>query len=251
MLRLVGLRGASESEGTHSEEELRLLLASSGQHGVLDPIEQELASRSLALGDLFVREVMVPRTAMAALPADTSLENARRLVIELARDRLPVYEDTRDNVVGYVKWVDLFAASDPGWATRLHPIVAVPESMSASVALARLRDANTELAVVLDEYGGTAGILTRRDILDEIAERQTTIVGTILPGTFPLHVLAAVDGIDVAGNADTTTLGGYVVERLGRVPKPGERVRAGKWDIVVERATDHAVASARLLPFDG
>jgi CBS domain containing-hemolysin-like protein len=107
MLRVIGIRPASESELAHSEEELRLLLAVGGEQGVIDPIEQELASRSLALGELSIREVMVPRTAMDALSADASLTEVRRTAVDAGRTRLPVYRGSIDDVIGYVEWTDL------------------------------------------------------------------------------------------------------------------------------------------------
>ena len=170
LLRLVGIRPASESEMAHTDEELRLLLASSREHGVIDTIEQELATRSLELGEHSVRSVMVPRTAMVALAADLPLEEARRHAIAGRHSRLPVYRDSPDDVIGYVEWVDLFDGGDDPWVARLRPIPIVPRSISASEALSTIRDAGAELALVLDEYGGTAGIITIRDLLGEIAD---------------------------------------------------------------------------------
>jgi CBS domain containing-hemolysin-like protein len=246
MLRVVGVRPASESESelAHSEEELRLLLASSGEHGVIDPIEQELASRSLALGELSVREVMVPRIGMDALSADASLAAARRTAIQAGRSRLPVYRGSVDDVMGYVKWTDLFVTGEEPWADRVRSMPVLPESLSASVALGRLREANAELALILDEYGGTAGILSIRDVLDEIAERDLAADRSIIPGSTSIHALSRLLGADF-GNGEAATLGGYLAAQLGHLPQPGERVTVGSWDIIVERATDHRVVSAR------
>ena len=246
MLRTIGLRAAPDSELVHSEEELRLLLASSGERGVLDPIEQELASRSLALGELSVREIMVPRTEMRALAADLSLHAARGAAIEARHARLPVHHGSADNVTGYVEWLDLFGSDDPDWTDRVRDMPVLPASVSASLALGRLREAHAEIALIVDEYGGTAGILTVRDILDEIAERETAPERSAVPGTTPIHLLAGVEGLDVADSA-AATVGGYVTSRLGRIPEPGERISAGDWDIVVERATDHRIVSTRLI----
>src|SRR5215210_7016653 len=245
MLRLVGLRTASESELAHSQEELRLLLASSGQQGVLDPIEEELASRSLALGDRTVREIMIPRTAMTAIAADISLEAAQRAAIDGRHDRLPVFRTNHDEVVGYVEWFDLLRTRDPDWAPLIRELTVIPESLRASAALARLRDARAELALVVDEYGGTAGILTLRDILDEIAAHSVVEDGALLPGTMSLHDLVAVPGIQLT-ETDAATIGGYLTTSFGRIPAAGERIAAGDWDLVVERANDHRVGAARL-----
>jgi CBS domain containing-hemolysin-like protein len=244
MLRLIGVRPASESDLAHSEAELQLLLASSGENGVIDPIEQELASRSLALGELSVREVMVPRIGMDALPADASLAEARRTAIQAGRSRLPVYRGSIDDVMGYVKWTDLFEPGDEAWADRVRSMPVLPESLSASVALGRLREANAELALILDEYGGTAGILSIRDVLDEIAERGLAADRSITPGSTSIHALSRLLGVDF-GNGEAATLGGYLAAQLGHMPQPGERVTVGSWHIIVERATDHRVVSAR------
>lgn len=97
---------------------------------------------------------------MRALAADLPLIAARRQAIDARHDRLPVYRASLDDVVGYVEWFDLFGSDDPAWTDRLRELPVLPESLSASVALARLRDEEAELALVLDEHGGTAGILT-------------------------------------------------------------------------------------------
>jgi CBS domain containing-hemolysin-like protein len=245
LLRLIRIRPASESELAHTQEELRLLLASSGEHGVIDPIEQELASRSLALGELSVREVMVPRTAMDALRADLPLAAVRRRALEAGRTRLPVYRESVDDVIGYVAWNDLFGSDAEPWAARVRSMPVLPESFSASVALGRLREVGTELALVLDEYGGTAGILSIRDVLDEIAERELLSDRSIVPGSTPIHALSRILEVDFGGG-DAATLGGYLTAVLGHMPLAGERVTVGSWDIIVERTTDHRVVSARL-----
>jgi len=121
----------------------------------------------------------------------------------------------------------------------------LPESLTASVALGRLREADVELALILDEYGGTAGVLSVRDVLDEIAERELAADRSIVPGSTPIHALSRLLGADF-GNGEAATLGGYLAAQLGHVPQPGERVMVSSWDIIVERATDHRVVSARL-----
>src|SRR5215210_1686346 len=240
MLRMIGLRTPSENELAHSQEELRLLLASSGEHGVLDPIEEELASRSLALGERSVREIMIPRTEMKAIVAE------QQTAVEGRHDRMPVFRGNQDEVVGYIEWPDLFGwDASPAWTDRVHEMPVIPESLSASAALSRLRDARAELALVVDEYGGTAGILTLRDILDEIAAHSVVEDGALLPGTMSLHDLVAVPGIHLT-ETDAATIGGYLTTSFGRIPAAGERIAAGDWDLVVERANDHRVAAARL-----
>src|SRR5215211_791591 len=123
--------------------------------------------------------------AMTAIAAEMPLEAAQRAAIEGRHDRLPVYGENPDQIMGYVEWPDLFDAESPDWLARVRELPVIPESLSASVALARLRDSRAELALVVDEYGGTAGMLALRDILDEIAERTVVEDGSVLPGTTP------------------------------------------------------------------
>jgi CBS domain containing-hemolysin-like protein len=245
MLRAIGLRAASETEQAHSEAELRLLLASSGDQGVLDAVEQELATRSLALGELTVREVMIPRTAIAALDAALPLAEARSRALALRHARLPVYRESIDDITGYVEWFDLFGPEAVDWPSHAQALTAVPESVSVSAALVRMRDEQAEMALVLDEYGGTAGILFAEDILDEVAAHELAPTPAAFPGDTSLHQLADVAGVELA-DSEAVTVGGYVTDRLGRFPRVGERVSAGMWDIVVERATEQHVELVRL-----
>lgn len=246
MLRLVGLNPATESEAAHSDAELRLLVASSGEHGVIDSIEQELASRSLTLGDLSVRDVMIPRTALDAIPIHLSGEGARRHALTLRRSRLPVYADSLDDIRGVIEWPDLFAEPASAWATRIKPVLVLPESITASSALSRLLDSRAEVALVLDEYGGTAGLLTYRDLVGEIAQRHGLSAGH-LAGDTPVHLVEESLGVRM-GESEATTIGGFLVERLGRMAAPGDEVQVGEWHFRVVEADGHhvlQVAAAR------
>ena len=245
LLRLIGLHAASETELAHSEEELRLLLASSGEQGVLDSIEQELATRSLALGELTVREVMVPRTAMAALDVTLPLGEAREHAVALRHARIAVYRGSLDEVTGFVEWFDLFAQGVEDWAAAVRPMVAVPESVSVSAALTRMRQTGAELALVLDEYGGTAGLLLAEDILDEVAEHHLAPAPATIAGSTPLHELESLPGL-LFDDVDAVTVAGYLTEKLRRIPRPGERVTVGQWELVVERSTQKRVDLVRL-----
>ncbi len=239
LLRLVGLHPATELEAAHSDAELRLLLASSGEHGVIDPVEQELASRSLTLGDLSVRDVLVPRTALDAIAINLSGEEARRQALALRRTRLPVYAESIDDIRGVIEWPDLFAEPADAWASRVRPLLALPETITASSALARLLDARMDVALVLDEYGGTAGILTYRDLVGEIAQREVISAGH-LPGETAVRLVEESLGIRL-GASEATTIGGLLAERLGRMALPGDEVEVGDWRFRVVEADGHHV----------
>jgi CBS domain containing-hemolysin-like protein len=131
------------------------------------------------------------------------------------------------------------------WAAAVRPLVAVPESVSVSAALMRLRRTGAELALVLDEYGGTAGLLFAEDILDEVAEHHLAPTLTTIAGSTPLHQLEGLAGL-IFDEVDAVTVGGYLTDKLGRMPRPGERVAVGAWDLVVERSTLQRVDLVRL-----
>jgi len=249
MLRLVGVGPASEDEAAHTDVELRMILASSGQSGTIDRIEEELAVRSLTFGDVGVADVMVPRVSMHALPMDLPLDDARKRALAWGHALIPAYGDSADDVRGVVGWTDLFdpaVEAAPGWPARVRPIVAIPDSLSASRALERLRDADARIALVIDESGGTAGVLTLDDLVAGIVARVETLRPDRLPGATSLHELASELGLHVPDDVEATTIGGLVAERLGRFPRSGDEVRIEGWRIVVLEADGRGAAVVRL-----
>jgi putative hemolysin len=136
----------------------------------------------------------------------------------------------------------------PGWPARVRPIVAIPDSLSASRALERLRDAGSRIALVIDESGGTAGVLTLDDLVAGIVARVETLRPDRLPGATPLHELESELGLHVPDDVEATTVGGLVAERLGRFPRSGDEVRIEGWRIRVLEADGRGAAVVRLEP---
>jgi len=196
-----------------------------------------------------VADVMVPRVSMHALPMDLPLDDARRRALAWGHALIPAYGDSADDVRGVVGWTDLFdpaVETAPGWPARVRPIVAIPDSLSASRALERLRDADARIALVIDESGGTAGVLTLDDLVAGIVARVETLRPDRLPGATPLHELASEMGLPVPDDVEATTIGGLVAERLGRFPRSGDEVRIEGWRIHVLEADGRGAAVVRL-----
>jgi len=244
LLRALGQRNVTEEETPHSSEELRLLVEQAEEGGQLHTTEARILGGVFEFSEKNAREVMTPRTAMVAIPVEATLDEAIRTVEDAGFSRYPVYRDTVDDIVGMVHAKDLLRAlhRDPSGfalAAALRPVHVVPGSREVEEVLADFKRRKEHLAIVLDEYGGTAGKVTMEDLLEEI-------VGEILdeydetPGVTTTHEAIPAGGRVIAGDLnigevntelgltipeeDFTTVGGYVFGRLGRLPIVGDKV---------------------------
>ncbi len=169
------LLGAGDpNPGVMSTEELKILVERGGEQGILEAEEEQMIHAVIELGDQRIHEVMVPRIAMISLAADATLEEAIDTVIEQGHSRIPVYEETIDEIVGILYAKDLLPFLKPSVGERpalrsiLRTPVFVPESMSVDDLLHEFQRRKVHIAIVLDEYGGTAGLVTIEDLLEEI-----------------------------------------------------------------------------------
>jgi putative hemolysin len=238
-----------------SAEELRLIIEQGGEQGILEAEEEQMIHAVIELGDQRIHEVMVPRIAMVTLAATATSEEAIDKVIEEGHSRIPVYEDTIDEIVGILYAKDLlpflkrFAGEPPALRTLLRTPVFVPESMSVDDLLHEFQRRKVHIAIVLDEYGGTAGLVTIEDLLEEI-------VGEIqdeYDEEEPLIVKLSDDEARIDGRADVDdlmelfdvtlglededeydTVGGLIYHRIGGVPKPGDQVQVDGLTLTVE-----------------
>jgi CBS domain containing-hemolysin-like protein len=266
VVRLLGLKGTtSELERIHSPEEIRMLVEQSMKRGSLDAGDARLLQGVFAFGEKTARDVMTPRTEMVALPRDLPLDEAADRVAAAGRSRYPVYGESLDDIVGTVHAKDILAAVRAGKRDTLQailrPAVFVPGTRDVGDVLADMRRHKNHLALVLDEYGGTAGLVTMEDLIEEIVgpiydeydrpEARPPIAGSevapILPGAMPIAEVNAAYGLSL-DDRDYTTLGGLLFGTLGRLPKVGDRITVT--DAVFEIVTmdGRRVGSARLLP---
>lgn len=239
--RLLGLPKPSPIGRGHTEEELKLILAASFEEGVLEAGEQQMLARVFDFADTEVRQVMVPRPDVVALEGDLMLAEAAERALTAPYTRYPVVGEGIDDVTGVVHVRDLFQALRQGEDNRLlrdlaRPAVIVPEGKRLDELLAEFRRTKSHLAVVVDEYGSTAGVVTLEDLLEEI-------VGEIADEyDLPDDDVLRLDESRVLANAsyavdefnerfgtelptdDVTSLGGLVFTALGRLPRVGEAV---------------------------
>ena len=245
VLRALGIRQAQiAEEAFHSPEELRMLVEQSQEGGAIEQTDASLIEGVFEFSEKNAREVMTPRTNIDALAVDATLDETLALVEETQRSRYPVFDETIDDIVGLVLAKDLLPVlrkppTEFSIRTIMRPIHVVPGSREVEEVLADFKRLKEHLAIVLDEYGGTAGLVTMEDLLEEIVgeildekdeppepeERESPDL-VLVAGSTNIADLNERFGLDVPDD-DYTTIGGFVFGALGRLPIVGDRVTAG------------------------
>ena len=264
LTRRLGVEPADELETIPDREELEHLIRSSGEEGTLDQGEVELLTRSIRLGEKSADDAMVPRVRVVAVPRSASVADLAELASATGHSRFPVISDDLDDIHGvvHVKSVHgVDAAQRPSTSVEelMTPVLAVPETRQLDVLLADLRKGGTQLAVVVDEHGGTAGIITLEDILEEIvgeiddeydtaSPRLTSVAGSgswVLSGSLHPDEVMDATGFEMP-EGPYETVAGLLLDRLGRIPKPGARVMIDGWRLEVVAMERLRIASIRV-----
>ena len=173
LLNLMGVEPARDSDMAHSEDELRMIVSASRRGGVLDQMESELIDNVFDFADRMAREVMIPRRDMVCLFVDDPFEDNLRVVMDTAHTRYPLCKDDKDHVLGMIHIRDLMSYNgtrheNPELTSVMREVLMVPEGMSVAKLLQLMRHKRIHLAVVVDEYGGTAGLVALEDVIEEI-----------------------------------------------------------------------------------
>lgn len=234
-----------------AEEELRLLMNVSEEQGLIEQEEREMIEGVIAFGNTLVREIMVPRVDIVALESDSTLEQALDVVSSSGHSRIPVYEGTIDRVIGILYAKDLIPAlrqndrSKP-IASMLRPAHFVPETMKVNALLEDLQRRKVHMAIIVDEYGGTAGLATIEDLIEQIVGEIQDEYDTEDPSVQPvsddefivdarLPIEDVNDLLDTHLTSETAErIGGLVYEHLGRVPRQGDQVDLGEVMVTVQ-----------------
>ena len=253
-----------ETAPADSVEHIEALITAGAEEGILEEGDRKLIHSVVAFGDKNVREVMTARPNIVAISANRSLEDLRQLVIHEQYSRIPVYQDTIDNIIGFIHVRDLFELSDEERHAKplkelLRPIPLVPESKPVSDLLREMQRDGSHMVVVIDEYGNTAGIATMEDLVEEILGeirdeheperdvRQESDHVFIAPGSLDLDRLQELLNFRPNGDTESTTVGGLVAEWLGHVPAVGEFVERGGIRIEVLAGNERRVEQVRIL----
>ncbi len=256
-----------------TEEWIQALIEAGEEEGLIAKDENEMIQGIFDLRDTVVREVMVPRPQVAALPADATIEDFLALLQREGHSRVPLYERTLDNIVGIVYAKDLLRHWDKDPRTfRVREVVRtplfVPDSKRVKDLLHELRRSRVHLAIVVDEYGSTAGIVTIEDLIEEIVGEikdeydaaEEDPIKRLDDGSFSVDPgVNLADLVDAVGvplppeipTAEFDTVGGLIFHLAGRIPRQGETVRTGAMAFTVERATDRRLGRVRLAAGEG
>jgi CBS domain containing-hemolysin-like protein len=262
-LRLVGAP-AQTHRHLHSPDEIELLIAESRDGGLLEPDEHRRLQRALRLNMKQAKHLMVPRRKIAAVDLDTPLSEVTTIVAQSPFSRLPVIRGSIDNVVGMLHTKDLVrwrVSGEPEAAlsSLVRPIGTVHESVTIDRVLRELRERRSHQALVVDEFGGTAGLLTLEDVLSELLgsvgdefKSGGPAAEVLADGRIRLEGGMAVDDaaalLNASWSTEAATVGGLVTTALGRLPMPGDRVVVGDCELEVERVADRAVATLLASP---
>jgi len=266
-LRLVGSERRA-GEPAISEEELRTLVDVGAREGIVDRTEREMIHKVFELEETLVRAVMVPRPDMFCLDVTTPPVALLDLLRENLHSRVPVFEENIDQIVGVLHTKDLLPylrglPPDFDLRARLHPPYFIPESKRADALLREFQAKKLHLAIVVDEYGGTAGLVTLEDLLEELVgeirdefDEEERLIQKIdrrsfrVSGKLPIDELNAAAGLDIP-KASFDTVGGWVLDRFGRVPHKGERKQTDGVTVAVEKVERTRVVEVLVTLRDG
>jgi len=240
-LRLVGVTAKTSGDLAHSEEELRILLAESHRHGALSETKRELLENVIDYTDRTARHVMIPRADIAYLSLARSLEENLTVVTQSVHTRFPLVTSDVDHVIGMVHVKDLFNRRDglrasEDLAALKREILFVPETRPLDALQRDFQQRRTHMAIVVDEYGGTSGLVTLEDVIEEIVGEiqdefdreppsvQETPEGLVFDGLSLIDDVGERLGADLPETGDVRTLGGLVTAKVGRIPRSGDVV---------------------------
>jgi len=238
VVRILGMRGEGGHSMVHSEAELKMLVTASQEAGVLEEQEEQMLHRVFGFADLMAGQVMVPRTELVAVPADTPLSDVMFQFGQGSHTRLPVYREDLDDVVGMMHVTDVLKALAAGDTNAnagalAREVLTVPTTLGADDLLAEMRRRRAREALVIDEYGGTAGLVTFESLMERIIGEIPGEMGAQARTSVRPDGSADIDGLALVGDVneqfglhlddDTyTTIGGYVLGRLGRRARVGD-----------------------------
>ena len=239
VVKMLGLRGAEHRAGVHSEEELKMLVTASQEAGVLEEQEEQMLHRVFGFADLTAGQVMIPRTELIAIAADTPLRDLLRKIGQGEPTRLPVYREDLDDVIGMLHVVDLVKAlagdAEVNAGALAREVLTVPITLGANDLLAEMRRRKAREALVIDEHGGTAGLVTFESLMERIIGEIPGEMGAQTRTVLRPDGSADIDGLALVSDTNAqfglhidegtyTTIGGYMLGRLGRRARVGDTI---------------------------
>ena len=262
LLRLFGI-SFSEEGGHHSEEELRLLLREGKRTGVIDDTEQQMIENVFDFADTSVSEILVPRTQMFTLPAETPIDEAIKIIVQEGYSRIPVYESNQDNIIGILTSKDLLRMIAEGKSKTirelLRPAHFVVKSKAVSALLREMQKKHLEIALVLNEYGGLEGMVTTEDMLEEIVgeiqdehDHESSNVHRLNEQTFIVQAVASIEEcnetmhVRIPDSPQYTTIGGFALTLFNKIPLKGEKTQFENLEFRAEQVAKNKIVTLRV-----
>jgi putative hemolysin len=272
----LGLARSGHGTGGHSTEELKFIVRTSRTEGHLETFEEDAIQKLLELQNISAREIMVPRNAIVAVPVEASLDEVLRIMLEHKYSRVPVFEDSTEKIIGILHYKDLMRA----WQERRAAIhqhrnerpfrirryvrrkLVVPESKPLNQLVDEFRQNQTHMAIVVDEFGTISGVVTLEDVFEQIFgeivdEHDQKLVKPLMEaqsvdveGTIPIRDLTAMHQIELPGDAGFETLAGFLLFKLGYIPKPGEGVEYSGRRFTILEMERNRIAKVRIDKMD-
>jgi CBS domain containing-hemolysin-like protein len=267
MLRLLGLPVSHDLALVYSPDELRMVFEESRNEGLLPPEQHQMLENVIDFGERPLRLIMVPRTQIVGLPVSATVADAVALLEAEEYSRYPLYQDDLDNIVSFVHVKDVFAALTDGGSGRAvseiaHPIIYLPETLRLDEAMDRLRESSAHMAVVVESRGGTGGIVTMEDLIEELfgeirdeydqadpPEVEALEQGVRVQGQMSLLDLE--EALDTAFDRDDDrieTVAGLLLDALGRIPEPGDVVEKEGFRFQIETVENMTVGTTLITP---
>lgn len=263
ILKMFGINTAPGSEAHHSSEELQYLLEQGKETGALDSSEHELIQNVFDFNERVVKNIMVPRTRISAVEMSTGQDELLETLITEGYSRIPVYEETIDKIIGIVHAKDVLQLIVRKKEFELRDIIRkpyfVPETKKINDLMAELKQKRIQIAIVLDEFGGTAGMITLEDIVEELVgdiqdeyDEEKPIVEKVNDTEFIVNALASIYDVnshlphDLPEDGDYDTVSGWLGEVFGKIPDVGEQAEANGYNITVLRKSDQNIESVKL-----
>ncbi|MCE2846625.1 MAG: hemolysin family protein [Sphingobacteriales bacterium] len=266
ILRMLGLQGNDTSE-IHSEEEIRMLLTESEEGGAIKPSEHELIQNVFEFDDRVVRQILIPRNKVSAVDVESTKQEVIRLVIDEGYSRMPVYKDSLDNIIGLIYTKDLIKAfyekEFKGVDYLIRPAYFVPINKRINELLREFQTQHIQMAIVTNEFGGTAGIVTMEDIIEELVgdiqdeyDDEKPVVEKKSETEFIVSASASIGDVNdylpisLPEDPSYDTVSGLLNTIYGRIPAVNEKKQFGGYEFIVLKRFKHSVDSVRMIVLD-
>ncbi len=263
IIRMFGLQTANEGEQVHSSEEIRYLLEESSKSGEIDAIEHKMLENIFDFSDTPVKQIMVPRTRISAIEIGMELNDIIDKFIEEGYSRMPVYRGSIDVIIGEIYGKDLIKLQRHKDSISINdiirPAIFINEEEMISVLLKTLQKEHAHIAVVLNEFGGTAGIVTLEDILEEIVgeiqdeyDEEKPMVEETSTNEYNIGASITIDDVNellpipLPEDDDYETVGGFILSILGRIPETGENLLYQRYNIEITKSSDRRIEEVKL-----